>query len=120
MKIIYNIWSFMSSTSWIAIFLSLLASSLVLGYGLQTLKVSNKNIFPGSGAPHKMASMILSSTYLMAKYLVGIFIIASILILLGEKVISTEQGLPVLTLIVGYLLGNNSNISSKSSDEKSQ
>ena len=61
----------------------------------------------GSGKPEKMASMVLESIYLMAKNLVGIFIITSILVTMSEKLISNEQGLPIVTLVVGYLLGKD-------------
>lgn len=75
-----------------------------------------KTIFPGSGKPEKMASMVLQSIYLMAKNLVGIFIITTILILMSEKLILIDQGLPVVTLVVGYLLGKEFVTSSKSND----
>jgi hypothetical protein len=80
------------------------------------LCVSQKTIFSGSGKPEKMASMVLQSIYLMAKNLVGVFIITAILILMSEKLILNNQGLPIVTLVVGYLLGKEFVTSSKSDD----
>ena len=89
---------------------------LIIFFGIYSLYVSKENIFTGSGKPEKMASMVLESIYLMAKNLVGIFIISAILILMSEKLISNDQGLPIVTLVVGYLLGKEFVTTNKSND----
>ncbi len=95
----------MQTSTTVTLILSGISTLLIFCYGLYTLCISRKTIFPGSGQPHKMAAMVLEACYLMAKYLVGIFIVTAIIVLICEKVITTEQGLPAVTLIIGYLLG---------------
>ena len=91
-------------------------SLLIISFGFYSLFISKDRIFPGSGKPEKMASMVLESIYLMAKNLVGVFIITTILMLMSEKLISNEQGLPIVTLVVGYLLGKDFVNTNKPSD----
>jgi len=91
-------------------------SLLIISFGFYSLFVAKDKIFSGSGKPDKMASMVLESIYLMAKNLVGVFVITTILILMCEKLISNEQGLPIVTLVVGYLLGKEFVTTNKSND----
>jgi hypothetical protein len=95
------------STTLFILIISGICSLLIISFGIYSLSISKDNIFIGSGKPEKMASMVLESIYLMAKNLVGIFIISSILVTMSEKLISNEQGLPIVTLVVGYLLGKD-------------
>lgn len=86
---------------------SAISTILIVCYGMYSLKISNQSIFVGSGKPDKMATMVLESIYIMAKNLVGVFIITTILILISEKILGTDQGLPVVSLVIGYLLGKD-------------
>jgi len=95
------------STTIIILIISGICNLLIISFGFYSLYISKENIFKGSGKPEKMALMVLESIYLMAKNLAGIFIITSILIIMSEKLISNEQGLPIVTLVVGYLLGKD-------------
>jgi hypothetical protein len=81
----------------------------IIGFAVYSIYVSKKDIFHGSGKPEKMASMVLESIYLMAKNIVGIFIVTTIMISMSEKLLSIEQGLPIVSLVVGYLLGKEFN-----------
>jgi len=95
----------MSNSTIVILVITGICNFLIILFGFYSLYVSKKSIFQGSGKPEKMASMVLDSIYLMAKNLVGVFIITAILILMSENLITNDQGLPVVTLVVGYLLG---------------
>lgn len=98
------------------VIISACTSLFILSFGLYSLCISKNKVFPGSEKPEKMASMILESIYLMAKSLIGVFIVTAILLLMSEKIISNEQGLPIVTLIVGYIVGKEFTISKNSND----
>ena len=106
----------MNNSTIVVLIISGICNLFIISFGFYSLCVSKKSIFSGSGQPEKMASMVLQSIYLMAKNLVGVFIITVILILMSEKLILNDQGLPIVTLVVGYLLGKEFVTSSKSND----
>lgn len=108
----------MNNSTIVVLIISGICNLLIVSFGFYSLRVSKKTIFSGSGKPEKMASIVLDSIYLMAKNLVGVFIITAVLILISENLINNEQGLPVITLVVGYLLGKEFVTSKKSSDSK--
>lgn len=106
----------MNISTTVILIVAAICNLLIISFGYYSLWISKKVIFPGSGKPEKMASMVLHSIYLMAKNLVGIFIITTILISMSEKLILNDQGLPIVTLVVGYLLGKEFVTSSKSNN----
>ncbi|MHA8103774.1 hypothetical protein [Aquirufa nivalisilvae] len=107
----------MSLSSFYILSSGLIASVFVMGFGIYSLSASAESIFPGSGLADKMASMVLSSIYLMAKNLVGIFIITVILTLLSEEILKSNECLPIISLIAGYLLGKDFTPSNTSKNE---
>lgn len=106
----------MNNSTIVVLIISGICNLFIILFGFYSLCVSKKTIFSGSGKPDKMASMVLQSIYLMAKNLVGVFIITAILILMSEKLILNDQGLPIVTLVVGYLLGKEFITTTKSND----
>jgi hypothetical protein len=79
----------------------------IIGFGVYSLVVGSRKIFPGSGSPIAMAQMLLSSIHVTAQILLGLLIISVISILIANKVIEPNSGLPVLSVISGYLLGKS-------------
>ena len=79
-------------------------SLIIFAYGIYTLSVSKESIFKGSGDAPKMGLIVLYACNLMTKYFFGILIISIIFIFICEKIIGIDQGLPIITLIIGYLL----------------
>ncbi len=63
-----------------------------------------KNIFRGSGSPISMAQTLLSSIHITIQHLLGVLIIVLISLLMTEKIITSEAGLPLLSAVSGYLL----------------
>jgi len=79
----------------------------IIAFGMYSLNVGSKNIFAGSGAPISMAQMLLSSIHVTSQILLGVLIVTIISLLISTKIVSAESGLPVLSVISGYLLGKN-------------
>ena len=79
----------------------------IIGFGMYSLNIGSRKIFPGSGTPISMAQMLLSSIHVTSQILLGVLIIAIISLLISNKIITAEAGLPVLSVISGYLLGKN-------------
>jgi hypothetical protein len=80
-----------------------------------------KNIFKRSGSPIAMAQTLLSSIHVTIQHLLGILIIVLICLLMMDKVISSEAGLPLLSAVSGYLLAKtfkDVNISPTKKDKK--
>jgi hypothetical protein len=78
---------------------------LIIGYNFWGLHIAAKHVFPGSGTPISMAQMILNSIQATSQFLFGIFIVAILFVLIIEKIISSEVGIPIVTSVVGFLLG---------------
>ena len=72
-----------------------------------SLIIGAKNIFRGSGSPISMAQTLLSSIHVTIQHLLGVLIIVLISLLMVEKVISSEAGLPLLSAVSGYLLAKS-------------
>lgn len=72
---------------------------------LWAIHIASKSIFPGSGAPISMSQVLLSSIHVTSQILFGLLAIIIISILLFEKIISSDAGLPIMSAIVAYLLG---------------
>ncbi|MEM6813663.1 MAG: hypothetical protein AAF600_04645 [Bacteroidota bacterium] len=79
----------------------------IVGFGMYSIKVGSSSIFKGSGSPISMAQMLLSSIHITSQILLGVLIITIISLLIANQIISEESGLPVLSVISGYLLGKN-------------
>lgn len=72
-----------------------------------------KNLFPGSGDPASVAKSFSEITKNYSQLIVGMFVVLVITALLLEKIISPESGLPIISLIVGYILGSRINLNNK-------
>ena len=80
---------------------------LVLLYNLYIMGLTAKNIFAGSGKPISMAKVVLGSTQMTAQILFGILVIGIVCVMLIENKIKSDAGLPIVSGIVGYLLGKS-------------
>lgn len=78
---------------------------IILGFNLYVMDIGSKKVFGGSGSPISMAQAILNSIQATSQFLFGIFIVALLSILIVEKVIEPNVGIPVITSVVGFLLG---------------
>jgi len=74
---------------------------------MYVMSISSKKIFLGSGKPISMAKMVLSSIQITSQILFGILIIGILSVMLIEGKITSDAGLPVISGIVGYLLGKS-------------
>lgn len=72
---------------------------------ISALRIGMKSIFHGSGAPISMAQTLLSSIHVTTQHLLGVLIIILICLLMVNKIITSEAGLPLLSAVAGYLLG---------------
>ncbi len=97
----------MDTISWIVIVGGLVISALVVIFGIISLRVGERSVFHGSGVPAKMAQMILSSVHITSQVLFSVFLIDMLILLMIQKVITTDAGLPLLSAVTGYILGKN-------------
>ena len=77
---------------------------LMVAIYITALLVARKSIFPGSGSPISMAQALLSSIHVIYQHLLGVLTIILICILMVNKVVTSEAGLPLLSAVAGYLL----------------
>jgi hypothetical protein len=110
----------MDTLSWVIIAGGVLASFFIIGFGIFSLYIGEKSIFPGSGIPASMAQMLLSSVHITSQHLLGALIIVILSLLMAHQVLTTEAGLPLLSAVIGYLLGKNFKDVSFTSENKSQ
>jgi hypothetical protein len=80
---------------------------LVIIYGWYIMWLSATNIFRGSGKPISMAKVVLSSVHITAQILFGVLVIGIVSVMMLEGKITPDAGLPVISGIVGYLLGKS-------------
>jgi len=91
---------------------------LLLAYNFYVMSIGNKNIFPGSGAPVSMAQTILNSIQATSQFLFGIFVVNLLLVMIIEKVVTSEVGIPIITSVIGFLLGRTQKKDSTNVDVK--
>ncbi len=77
---------------------------LIITIYIAALRVARSSIFPGSGSPKSMAQTLLSSIHVVSQHLLGAMVITLICVLMVEKTITSEAGLPLLSAVAGYLL----------------
>lgn len=87
----------------------LIASAVIVGliilYNFWVMWIASKNIFPGSGTPISMAQTVLNSIQATSQFLFGLFVVSVLLVLIIENIIKSEVGVPIITSVVGFLLG---------------
>ncbi len=110
----------MNTLSWIISIAGLLISVFIIGFGIVSLRIGEKSIFPGSGAPASMAQMVLSSVHITSQHLLGVLIIMILSLLMTHQVLTIESGLPLLSAVIGYLLGKNFKDVSFTSEDKNK
>lgn len=77
---------------------------LMITIYITTVIVGKNSIFHGSGSPISMAQILFSSIHVITQHLLGVLIIILICILMIKNIITSEAGLPLLSVIAGYLL----------------
>lgn len=110
----------MGTLSWVIVVGGILASVFIIGFGIVSLYIGEKSIFRGSGIPVSMAQMLLSSVHITSQHLLGVLIIVTLSLLMAHGVLTTEAGLPLLSAVVGYLLGKNFKDVSFTPEDRSQ
>jgi hypothetical protein len=85
----------------------MLAALLVMGFASISLRKDEKSVLHGSGVPASIAQMLLSSVHISSQHLLGVLIMVILSFLIGQRAISTEAGLPLVSAVVGYLVGTN-------------
>lgn len=78
---------------------------LIIIYNFYVMYIASKKVFPGSGAPISMAQTILNSIQATSQFLFGMFIVSILFVLVIEKTITAEVGIPIVTSVIGFLLG---------------
>lgn len=77
---------------------------LMIAIYIVALIVAMKSIFQNSGSPISMAQTLLSSIHVTSQHLLGVLIIMLICILMLNKTVTSDAGLPLLSAVAGYLL----------------
>jgi hypothetical protein len=78
------------------------------------MNIAKNKIFPGSGTPISMAQVVLNSIQATSQFLFGLFVVGLLTILIIEKTVTPEVGIPIITSVIGFLLGKSTQ--KKSSD----
>jgi hypothetical protein len=97
----------MQPTSILVLGATILVILIILIYALIINSRSNDSIFKGSGKPVSMAKIVLSSIHITAQIFFGILVIGILSVMIFEDKITSDAGLPVVSGIVGYLLGKS-------------
>ncbi|MEW5805170.1 MAG: hypothetical protein AB1721_00340 [Patescibacteria group bacterium] len=77
---------------------------LMIQYLVSVCRAAEK-IWPNSGDPLSMSQMLLASLQANAQILFGILALFILFVLMEEKIISSEAGLPIFSALAAYLLG---------------
>jgi hypothetical protein len=87
----------------------LIASAVIVGliiiYNFWVMWIASEKIFPNSGTPISMAQTVLNSIQATSQFLFGLFVVTVFLVLTIEDVVKSDVGIPVITSVVGFLLG---------------
>ena len=97
----------MNSMSWVVTGSAVAVSLLILAFNAWSLRVARESIFRGSGRPIGMARTLLSSVHVTSQMLFGVLSITLISLLMVNTVVTAEAGLPLVSAIIGYLLGKS-------------
>lgn len=80
-------------------------SILIVVVYVVLLVIAMKSIFANSGSPISMSQALLSSFHVLGQIFFGILAVIIIAVLMENKVVSSDAGLPIFSAIVAYLLG---------------
>jgi hypothetical protein len=97
----------MNAISWVVVISAGFVSLLIVGFNIWCLHIGRSSIFPGSGQPAGMAQTLLSSLHITSQILLGVLSIALLCVLMANTILSTEAGLPLVSAVIGYLLGKS-------------
>ncbi len=81
------------------------ATVLIIIFNAYAMGIAAKHVFSGSGAPINMANAVINSIQATSQFLFGMFLVTTLFVLIIEKVITSEVGIPVVTSVIGFLLG---------------
>lgn len=84
---------------------------------LVSLFLANESIFPGSGQPIPMLNKLYESLALNSQTNLALFTVALISILMVEKVVSSEAGMPIISAVIGYTVAKNIHKESKEGEK---
>ncbi len=80
-----------------------------------SLFLANDSIFPYSGQPTPMLNKLYESLSLDSQTNLALLAVVVISVLMNEKIITSESGLPIISAIIGYTVAKNIN---KEQDKK--
>ena len=101
-----------SNQHWVSFCIVAAAISLGLLTAIKTmvsLFLANDNIFPYSGQPIPMLNKLYESLSLNSQTNLALLAVVVISILMTEKLITPESGLPIISAIIGYTVAKNIN-----------
>lgn len=87
------------------IYLGMGTGILIAVIYIAAICVGKKSIFGGSGRPVSMAQTLLSSIQVIQQNLFGILALIILSLLIINEIITSDAGLPIISGIIGYLLG---------------
>ncbi len=89
----------------LVIIIGLAIAVLILIIHAISISIAAKSIFQGSSSPISMAQMLLSSLHTSGQILFGVLAVVILVLLMLNKIISSDAGLPIFSAVVAYLLG---------------
>lgn len=95
---------------WVSFAIIIVAVSIGLLTVIKTmvsLFLANDNIFPYSGQPIPMLNKLYESLSLDSQTNLALLAVVVISVLMNEKVITSESGLPIISAIIGYTVAKN-------------
>ncbi|HEY8690321.1 MAG TPA: hypothetical protein VIM07_13880, partial [Chitinophagaceae bacterium] len=95
----------LQAVSWVVLIATGIIMLLIIVFNFYVMNIGSKKVFEGSGTPISMAQAILNSIQATSQFLFGIYIVSVLFILIIEETISSEVGIPIITSVVGFLLG---------------
>lgn len=100
------------NSHWVSFAIIVAAISIGLLTVMKTmvsLFLANDNIFPYSGQPIPMLNKLYESLSLDSQTNLALLAVIIISVLMNEKIITSESGLPIISAIIGYTVAKNIN-----------
>lgn len=97
----------MNAISWVIVGAAAVVSALIVAFNVYSLHIGRNSIFPGSGQPIGMAQTLLGSVHITSQILLGVLSIALLCLLMANTILATEAGMPLVSAVIGYLLGKS-------------
>lgn len=106
---------------WISICIVVITSILALAIIIKNaiaLFIANDNIFPYSGMPVQMLNKLYEALLLNSQTMLALAFVTIIAVLITEKKIESQAGLPIISIIIGYTVAKDLSKEEKKPEEK--